>query len=187
MLQTKYKVAGTDGIRHPAEVTIATAHVACEIVFRTMSLRRGLKKIRRIWSQPSSPANAPSTPEPVLPSGHPQASDLVDTSAVLPEASPSARDRGSSQPPPATSPISRPVVLSPSDPPAVEPTSHDSKPLVVDNLALAFDITEKLAGFVQTVPFIAPAAGVLGQIVKAYKVCLNSYGILRKFQYCPRK
>jgi hypothetical protein len=41
---------------------------------------------------------------------------------------------------------------------------------VVDNVALALDVAEKLAGFAQTVPFIAPVAGFLSLIVKAYTV-----------------
>ncbi|KAJ7110801.1 ankyrin repeat-containing domain protein [Mycena crocata] len=42
--------------------------------------------------------------------------------------------------------------------------------LGIDNIALVFDLAEKLAGFFQTgVPFIAPVAGCLSQIAKAYK------------------
>ncbi|KAJ7646424.1 hypothetical protein DFH06DRAFT_578585 [Mycena polygramma] len=44
----------------------------------------------------------------------------------------------------------------------------DSKELVIDNLRLVFDVVEKLGGFAQTVPFIAPVAGLLSQIVKGY-------------------
>ncbi|KAJ7434127.1 hypothetical protein B0H11DRAFT_2258741 [Mycena galericulata] len=47
--------------------------------------------------------------------------------------------------------------------------STNSQDVVIDNIALALDMAEKLAGFAQTVPFIAPAAGFLSQIVKTYK------------------
>ncbi|KAJ7079503.1 hypothetical protein C8R43DRAFT_1053075 [Mycena crocata] len=39
----------------------------------------------------------------------------------------------------------------------------------IDNVALALDIIEKLAGVVETVPFIAPIAGSFSQIIKACK------------------
>ncbi|KAJ7269760.1 ankyrin repeat-containing domain protein [Mycena rebaudengoi] len=55
------------------------------------------------------------------------------------------------------------------DPPSVDTKSTRTKDSVVDNVALAVDVAEKLAGFVQTVPFIAPVAGCLSQIIKVYK------------------
>jgi hypothetical protein len=67
------------------------------------------------------------------------------------------------------------VVSSESNLPGVGATSTSAKDTTFDNLALVLDITEKLAGFAQTIPFIAPAAGFLSQILKAYKVCLNDY------------
>ncbi|KAJ7227586.1 hypothetical protein B0H12DRAFT_1193209 [Mycena haematopus] len=61
------------------------------------------------------------------------------------------------------------VVPSANDSPIAGAEVTNSKDLAIDNLALAFDVAEKLAGFVQTVPFIAPAAGLLSQIAKVYK------------------
>jgi hypothetical protein len=45
-----------------------------------------------------------------------------------------------------------------------------AKDAAVDNMTLLLDVTEKLAGFAQTIPFIAPAAGFLSQVLKVYKV-----------------
>ncbi|KAJ7653578.1 ankyrin repeat-containing domain protein [Mycena polygramma] len=45
---------------------------------------------------------------------------------------------------------------------------EDSKELVIDNLRLVLDVIDKLGGFAQTVPFIAPVAGLLSNIAKAY-------------------
>ncbi|KAJ7769707.1 hypothetical protein B0H14DRAFT_352620 [Mycena olivaceomarginata] len=174
----------------------------------TMSFRWGLRKIFR--SRPSSPANAPSTPEPV----HQQASVPADTSLAS-EAAPSMREVISTDNPgtrpttplvtmaPSTSDLpvvdancnplsilaqpvlspaksaggfsttpsiqSVPMVPSANDSPIASAKVTNSKDLAIDNIALAFDVAEKLAGFVQTVPFIAPAAGFLSQIVKVYK------------------
>ncbi|KAF7358982.1 hypothetical protein MSAN_01238700 [Mycena sanguinolenta] len=47
------------------------------------------------------------------------------------------------------------------------PSSHWKNGLV-DNAAFALDVVEKLAAFAQTVPFVAPVAGFLSQIVKVY-------------------
>ncbi|KAJ7879081.1 ankyrin repeat-containing domain protein [Mycena olivaceomarginata] len=47
--------------------------------------------------------------------------------------------------------------------------STSTKDSTVDNAVLVLDIVEKLSGFAQTIPFIAPAAGFLSQILKAYK------------------
>jgi hypothetical protein len=47
--------------------------------------------------------------------------------------------------------------------------------VVVSNISLALDVAEKLAGFFQTVPFVALAAGVLSQGLKVYKVRLDKY------------
>ncbi|KAJ7118134.1 hypothetical protein C8R44DRAFT_673631, partial [Mycena epipterygia] len=41
--------------------------------------------------------------------------------------------------------------------------------LVIDNIALTLGLVEKLAGLFQTVPFIAPVAGAMSEILKAYK------------------
>jgi hypothetical protein len=49
-----------------------------------------------------------------------------------------------------------------------------TKDSAVDNAVLVLDIVEKLSGFAQTIPFIAPAAGFLSQILKAYKVRVNN-------------
>ncbi|KAJ7285924.1 ankyrin repeat-containing domain protein [Mycena rebaudengoi] len=70
-----------------------------------------------------------------------------------------------------TSSISEPsaVTSSAKDPPTFGTKSTRMKDSVVDNVALAVDVVEKLAGFVQTVPFIAPVAGCLSQIIKVYK------------------
>jgi hypothetical protein len=52
--------------------------------------------------------------------------------------------------------------------------STSTKDSTVDNAVLVLDIVEKLSGFAQTIPFIAPAAGFLSQILKAYKVRMNN-------------
>ncbi|KAJ7723733.1 hypothetical protein DFH07DRAFT_1067168 [Mycena maculata] len=67
-----------------------------------------------------------------------------------------------SSPPVATAPSAR-------DLPVAGANSTGTKDSVIDNLALALDVTEKLASFAQTIPFIAPAAGFLSQILKTYK------------------
>ncbi|KAJ7319384.1 hypothetical protein DFH08DRAFT_1086266 [Mycena albidolilacea] len=46
---------------------------------------------------------------------------------------------------------------------------HSTNDSAIDNAVLVLDIVEKLSGFAQTIPFIAPAAGFLSQILKAYK------------------
>ncbi|KAJ7617291.1 hypothetical protein FB45DRAFT_801092, partial [Roridomyces roridus] len=53
--------------------------------------------------------------------------------------------------------------------PTAQRSTSGSKDFVVSNAALVLDIVEKLSGFAQTIPFIAPAAGFLSQIVKAYQ------------------
>ncbi|KAJ7206286.1 ankyrin repeat-containing domain protein [Mycena pura] len=173
-----------------------------------MSFCRGLRKLFR--SRPSSPANAPSTPEPV----HKQAYVPADTSLAS-ETAPSVREVISTDTP-GTRPTTPLGTMAPSmsDPPVVDANCNppsilaqpvlsqaesagalstipsiqsvtvaslvtdsriagaeitNSKDLVIDNISLALDVAEKLAGFVQTVPFIAPAAEFLSQIVKAYK------------------
>ncbi|KAJ7498167.1 ankyrin repeat-containing domain protein [Mycena galericulata] len=73
-------------------------------------------------------------------------------------------------PPSNTSPATVPSI--PAIDVAISPSAPLAKDSLVDNIALALDIATKLAGFVQTVPFIAPAAGFLSQILKAYKVDL---------------
>ncbi|KAJ7255942.1 hypothetical protein C8J57DRAFT_1344803 [Mycena rebaudengoi] len=61
-------------------------------------------------------------------------------------------------------------MISDIDPPPVGAnTMSTMEDTEVDNVALAFDVAEKLAGFVQTVPLIAPVARFFSQTVKVYK------------------
>ncbi|KAJ7473700.1 ankyrin repeat-containing domain protein [Mycena galericulata] len=135
-----------------------------------MSIRRGFRKLaEKVHSRSSSPANVPSTPEPTL-NQVSQASIPADTLTISMEAASSA----SLTNPPARDRLSVPsivVVPAAGDFPAGDTAakSTNSKDIVIDNIALALDMAEKLAGFVKTVPFIAPAAGFLSQIVKTYK------------------
>ncbi|KAJ6585683.1 hypothetical protein B0H19DRAFT_1110477 [Mycena capillaripes] len=67
-----------------------------------------------------------------------------------------------------TTPV--PVITSSAkDPPTVGMKSMNTKELVVDNVALLADIAEQVSGFIESVPFIAPLAGCLSQIIKVYK------------------
>ncbi|KAJ7434133.1 hypothetical protein B0H11DRAFT_2296458 [Mycena galericulata] len=135
-----------------------------------MSIRRGFRKLAaKVHSRPSSPANVPSTPEPTL-NQVSQASIPADTLTISTEAASSV----SLTNPPAGDTSSVPsifVVPAAGDFPAAGAAakSTNSQDCVIDNIALALDMAEKLAGFVKTVPFIAPAAGFLSQIVKTYK------------------
>ncbi|KAJ7187375.1 hypothetical protein C8R46DRAFT_1184977 [Mycena filopes] len=47
--------------------------------------------------------------------------------------------------------------------------SMNVKEVVLDSFGLALDVVEKLAGFGETIPFVAPVANVLSQLVKGYK------------------
>ncbi|KAJ7092512.1 ankyrin repeat-containing domain protein [Mycena crocata] len=90
--------------------------------------------------------------------GSTQANSSV--AAVAPSTSETANTHSATLPPPA--------LVSPAEnyPPVVGVKGKD---LVVDNIALALDVVDSLAEFLRSVPFIAPAAGVLSQLVTAYK------------------
>ncbi|KAJ7260217.1 ankyrin repeat-containing domain protein [Mycena rebaudengoi] len=105
-------------------------------------------------SHPSSPSSPPSsTTDP---------SAIAGTPVIIPEAT-SVGTTLSEAPS-----VLNSVAISPSEsvPGNVTPNSKD---LVVDQLSLAVDAAEKLAGLVTNVPFIAPVAGLLSQIVTVYK------------------
>ncbi|KAJ7434118.1 ankyrin repeat-containing domain protein [Mycena galericulata] len=135
-----------------------------------MSIRRGFRKLAaKVHSRPSSPANVPSTPEPTL-NQVSQASIPADTLTISTEAASSV---SLTNPPAGDRPSVPSIVVVPAsgDFPAAGAAAKSTKSqdCVIDNIALALDMAEKLAGFVKTVPFIAPAAGFLSQIVKTYK------------------
>lgn len=46
---------------------------------------------------------------------------------------------------------------------------------VLDNLTLALSLAEQAVDIAQVAPFIAPAAALLSEIIKSYKVRFNSY------------
>ncbi|KAJ7127852.1 ankyrin repeat-containing domain protein [Mycena epipterygia] len=71
-----------------------------------------------------------------------------------------------------TSPASKPIGKSVSpanDPPVTGAKSTLGSELVIDNIALTLNLVENLAGFFQTVPFIAPVAGLMSEILKIYQ------------------
>ncbi|KAJ7827574.1 hypothetical protein B0H13DRAFT_2439244 [Mycena leptocephala] len=95
--------------------------------------------------------------------------------------SPQSTDTDSTQPNTGLSQAATPDVhAAPSDSPPADGSSiprETEAPLtrgvtedaVVSNISLALDVAEKLAGYFRTVPFVAPAAGLLSQGLKVYK------------------
>ncbi|KAF7358528.1 hypothetical protein MVEN_00903700 [Mycena venus] len=142
-----------------------------------MSVRQRFKsKLKGIFnSRPSSPVNtsSPSQPESVLGS----AVNSQGSTTSIPHPSPIASEgpiadnaRFTEIPAAAHSvPI---VVVTPSASDSL--AGHSKKDVVIDNLTLVFDTAEKLAELAQNVPFIAPVAGALSQILKAYKEVKNT-------------
>jgi hypothetical protein len=121
-------------------------------------------------SHPSSPPSSTTDP-----------SAIAGTPVIIPEAT-SVGTTLSEAPS-----VLNSVAISPSEsvPGNVTPNSKD---LVVDQLGLAVDAAEKLAALVTTVPFIAPVAGILSQIVTVYKVGLDSlFAGIHKIKYSSRK
>ncbi|KAJ7269695.1 hypothetical protein C8J57DRAFT_1227412 [Mycena rebaudengoi] len=120
----------------------------------------------------------PSTPVPQAetPPAHTQTQpDAIQTQVYTPATQPASTisTEGASF---ATSPSGGVSSISPlavtssaKNPPSVGMKSASTKDSVVDNLRLVVDVVEKLTGFVQTIPFIAPVAGCLSQIIKVYK------------------
>ncbi|KAJ6487630.1 hypothetical protein C8R45DRAFT_253502 [Mycena sanguinolenta] len=102
-------------------------------------------------SVPSAATNIPST---------------VTLGAAVPFAA-SSHSTTSHETPLSSAPVA--VTSSGSGTPAIEVEPTSAKTPLVDNLTLALEVTEKLATFAQKIPFIAPIAGVLSQILKTYK------------------
>ncbi|KAJ6487633.1 ankyrin repeat-containing domain protein [Mycena sanguinolenta] len=102
-------------------------------------------------SVPSAATNIPST---------------VTLGAAVPFAA-SSHSTTSHETPLSSTPVA--VTSSGSGTPAIEVEPTSAKTPLVDNLTLALEVTEKLATFAQKIPFIAPIAGVLSQILKTYK------------------
>ncbi|KAJ7246198.1 ankyrin repeat-containing domain protein [Mycena rebaudengoi] len=104
----------------------------------------------------------------------PAATDLLqaptNVAPVFPELAATATDSTFTVSPGVTSISSRAATLAENHNPAGLANTSRAKDAAVDNMTLLLDVTEKLAGFAQTIPFIAPAAGFLSQVLKVYKM-----------------
>ncbi|KAJ7269766.1 ankyrin repeat-containing domain protein [Mycena rebaudengoi] len=125
---------------------------------------------RKTPSRPSTPVPQAETP-PAHTQTQPDAIQTqLDAPATQPASALSCEGASLATNPGGDTSISPSAVTSSAkDPPSVGMKSTSMKDSVVDNVRLAVDVAEKLAGFVQTVPFIAPVAGCLSQIIKVYK------------------
>ncbi|KAJ7292767.1 hypothetical protein C8J57DRAFT_1210486 [Mycena rebaudengoi] len=89
---------------------------------------------------------------------------------ILPQETAAAEPAATESPSESKAPLNARAISAPLEraPPVTSGTSTNLKDGPVDNIALALDVAEKLAGLFQTVPFIGPAAGALSQILKAH-------------------
>ncbi|KAJ7926469.1 hypothetical protein B0H13DRAFT_2265901, partial [Mycena leptocephala] len=143
------------------------------------------KKILSVISHspPPNPVNPPSQalpPEVLLPAAPDTPTGArIDGQGSAQENIFTVRSQAAIPSDGSTEPVTNTPVTTPNTPPG-SPASRSKFPftggksrkdptVVVDNIALAVDVAEKLAGFVQTIPFIGPAAGFLAQIVNVYK------------------
>lgn len=53
----------------------------------------------------------------------------------------------------------------------------------IDNLALVLNLVQQVMNVVQKVPFVAPVAAAMSEILKAYKVCFRFVGALHTSSY----
>ncbi|KAJ7458855.1 ankyrin repeat-containing domain protein [Mycena latifolia] len=124
--------------------------------------------------QPTVPAESPST-------AHSSSSTLVTPLSISTPSAPSANDQPTV---PAESPstahsqsstpvtplsISTPSAPSANDQPAIPAISISTADCAVDNLTLVFGLVQQVTNIVQKVPFIAPAAALMTELLKVYK------------------
>ncbi|KAJ7613825.1 hypothetical protein DFH06DRAFT_136367 [Mycena polygramma] len=142
------------------------------LLFLTMRRRDHLKRVFGAFlpSRPSSPASSPPIQQQpvVVPEIRPRPALRIDTGASPPDTAVSITDPPLAAAHKSLSVLAGAVAASSDDLPLAGFKPTDSRDIVIDNLGVAFDVAEKLVGFAQTVPFIAPVAGLLSQIVKTY-------------------
>ncbi|KAJ6586276.1 ectomycorrhiza-induced ankyrin-domain/NACHT-domain-containing protein [Mycena vulgaris] len=85
---------------------------------------------------------------------------------LRPESRPSSRASASA---PASTPL-QPAPPSASEPPSVDPkATSPAANVTIDNLTVALGLVQQVTNVVQRVPFIAPAAALMSELLKVYK------------------